>query len=160
VGAASALAAISEFPVMFLGGQLTKRLGSRQMLIVALVIYGVRILLYSVVPSARWVLALQLLHGCSFGIYLIASVTLIHELVGPELAATAQGLLASAMAFGQVSGSLAGGILLDRIGIFAVYRLSAGVTLLALVVFVLGLRWANSREALAIQALPGRHGEP
>lgn len=62
-----------------------------------------RILLYSVVPSAPWVLAIQLLHGCTFGLYLIASVTLVHELVGSELAATAQGLLASAMAFGHVN---------------------------------------------------------
>jgi PPP family 3-phenylpropionic acid transporter len=141
LGAASALAAISEFPVLFLGGWLVRKMGSRRMFIVALCIYSMRILLYSVVPSAPAVLAVQLLHGCSFGLYLLASVTLVHELVGPEYVATAQGLLASAMAFGQMTGSLAGGVLLDQIGIFALYRLSGGITLLALAVFVLGMRW-------------------
>ena len=154
LGATSAIAAISEFPVMFFGSQLTNRLGSRHMLIVALSIYSVRILLYSVIPSAPWVLAIQLLHGCTFGLYLIASVTLVHELVGSELAATAQGLLASAMAFGQMSGSLIGGVLLDQVGIVALYRLAASITVLALIIFVLGLRWYASPKALALHTLP------
>ena len=152
LGTASALAAISEFPVLFFGGRLVHRLGSRRMFVVALSIYCVRILLYSVVPAGAGLLAVQLLHGCSFGLYLLASVTLVHELVGPEFAATAQGLLASAMAFGQVTGSLAGGILLDRIGIFALYRLSAGVTLLALAVFALGMRWYGHGNSPLIYA--------
>lgn len=140
LGLTSAIAAVSEFPVMFLGSLLTYRLGSRRMFIVALAMYCLRLLLYSIVPSATWVLPVQLIHGFSFGIYLMASVTLVHEFVGSELAATAQGLLASAMAFGQMTGSIVGGILLDRIGIFMIYRLSIVTTLLALVVFVLGMR--------------------
>jgi PPP family 3-phenylpropionic acid transporter len=136
LGATSAAAALSEFPVLFLGSWLTRRLGSRRLLIIALVAYSLRILLYGVVPSAGWVIAVQLLHGCSFGLYLLASVTLLHELVGEEFAATAQGLLASAMAFGQMTGAVISGILLDRIGIIMIFRLSVGLTLLALAVFI------------------------
>lgn len=140
LGASSAAAAISELPIFFLGRTITNRFGSRLMFSIAIAFFVLRILLYTLVPSAEWVLAVQLLHGLSFGLYLIASVTLIHELVSPEYTATAQGLLASAMAFGQMSGALGGGILLDRIGIVAVYQLATGITVLALVVFVLGLR--------------------
>ena len=130
---------------------LTERLGGRRMLAVALIIYCVRLLLYSVLPSAVWVLPVQLLHGFSFGIYLMAAVTLVHQFVGSDLAATAQGLLASAMAFGQMTGSIVGGILLDRVGIFVVYRLSIIVTALALAVFVLGMRWYGSRTVLSVE---------
>ncbi len=151
LGATSAVAAISELPVLFLGGMLTERLGGRRMLAVALIIYCVRLLLYSVLPSAVWVLPVQLLHGFSFGIYLMAAVTLVHQFVGSDLAATAQGLLASAMAFGQMTGSIVGGILLDRVGIFVVYRLSIIVTALALAVFVLGMRWYGSRTVLSVE---------
>jgi MFS transporter, PPP family, 3-phenylpropionic acid transporter len=158
LGLTSAVAAISEFPVMFLGGVLTYRLGSRRMFIVALVIYCVRLMLYSIVPSASWVLPVQILHGFSFGIYLMASVTLVHEFVGSELAATAQGLLASAMAFGQMTGSIVGGILLDMIGIFMIYRLSIMTTLLALVVFVLGMRWYGNDGAPVVRMIPDRRG--
>lgn len=156
LGLTSAVAAVSELPVMFLGSFLTFRLGSRRMFIVALVMYCLRLLLYSIVPSAVWVLPVQLIHGFSFGIYLMASVTLVHEFVGSELAATAQGLLASAMAFGQMTGSIVGGILLDRVGIFMIYRLSIVTTLLALVVFVLGMRWygGESEPALHVTTEP------
>ena len=147
VGTASAAAALSEFPIMFLGSRLTTRAGSRRLFIVALGFYCARLLLYTVVPAPEWVLAVQLLHGCSFGLYLMASVALVHELVGPDLVATAQGLLASAMAFGQMSGSLASGILLDQIGIVAIYRLAVGVVALAMAVFVLGMRWSGERGA-------------
>jgi MFS transporter, PPP family, 3-phenylpropionic acid transporter len=140
VGTASALAALSEFPVMFLGSRLTKRFGSRRLFVIALVFYAVRLLLYGIAPAPNAVLAVQLLHGCSFGLYLIASVALIHELVGPQLVATAQGLLASAMAFGQMSGALASGLLLDQIGVVAIYRLAVVGVVLALLVFIFGLR--------------------
>lgn len=151
LGASSALAAISEFPVLFLGSWLTERLGSRRMMIVALSVYSVRILLYTLIPSAPWVLGVQLLHGASFGLYLMASTSLVYQLVGPERAATAQGLLASAMAFGQMTGSLIGGFLLDRVGIFVIYRYSAAVSTLALVVFVLALRRTSRPASVTAQ---------
>lgn len=157
LGLASAVAAISEFPVMFLGSLLTYRLGSRRMFIVALVMYCIRLLLYSIVPSAAWVLPVQLIHGFSFGIYLMASVTLVHEFVGSELAATAQGLLASAMAFGQMTGSIVGGILLDIVGIFMIYRLSIVTTLIALVVFVLGMRRYGGQDEPVVHVVVEPH---
>ncbi len=144
LGATSATAAISELPVLFLGGRLVSRLGTRRMMVVALCMYTLRILLYTLVPGPEWVLGVQVLHGCSYGIYLLASVSMVHELAGPQLAATGQGLLASAMAFGQMSGAVISGVLLDQIGIVAIYRLSVGITLLALAVFVLGRRWLGA----------------
>ncbi len=156
LGLSSAVAALSEFPVLFLGRWLTDRLGSRRMLIVALSVYCVRIMLYSLVPSATWVLAVQLLHGASFGLYLMASTGLVYQLVGAEHAATAQGLLASAMAFGQMSGSLASGLLLDRFGIFVVFRFSAVVSVLALLFFVLAQRRGALHAEVAVPTVTGQ----
>ena len=160
LGAASALAALSEFPVMVLGSRLAQQVGSRRMLIVALSVYSVRILLYSLVPTAPWVLGIQLLHGASFGLYLMASTTLVHQLVGSELAATGQGLLASAMAFGQMTGSLVSGMLLDQVGIFAIFRLSAAISALALLLFVLVPRRYGTQAVATRYPLPERPGTP
>ena len=140
VGTATAIAAFSELPMLFLGGRLNAWLGSRRMFIIALVVYGVRMALYSVVPSTTWVLPIQLLHGMSFGFGLMASVTLIHELAGPEFAATAQALIASAAAFGNMSGALLSGALLDRIDIRAIYLMSSALTVLTILVCLIGLR--------------------
>lgn len=106
---------------MFLGSRLTRQLGSRRMFIIALVIYSLRMLLYSVIPSATWLLAVPF-HGCSFGLYLIASVTLVHELVVRSCGDRA-GTARLGNGLRSMSGALISGVLLDRVGIFAIYRL-------------------------------------
>jgi PPP family 3-phenylpropionic acid transporter len=158
LGLASAVAAISEFPVLLLGNRLVERLGSQRLYAVALGFFVVRLMLYTVAPSTPWIFGAQLLHGCSFGLYLVASMALIYERVGSEHAATAQGFLASAMACGQVVGALLSGVLLDQIGIVAIYGLAAVIVALALVVFTAGRRWSGIRSVpphLMIQEQPG-----
>jgi PPP family 3-phenylpropionic acid transporter len=145
IGTASALSAVSELPIMVLGGWLLSRWGARRMLALALMVYTIRFALYSMIPLPYWVLPVQLLHGLTFGLYLMSSVTLMHEMLGKQYAATAQGLLSSTYAFGQITGSLAGGVLLDRYGIFVIFRLAAGVMFLALVV-LLGGTWLLQRR--------------
>lgn len=140
VGAVNSVAGLSELPVMLFGAAFANTLGSRRMLIMAITIYAFRLLAYSVIPAPGWVLPVQLLHGLSFGANLMASVALINQLVGSELAATAQGLLASSYAFGQITGALAGGVLLDRVELPTIFRLGASVALLGLVVLLVGSR--------------------
>jgi len=154
LGLTSAVAAISEYPVLFLGHRLVERLGSRRLYAIALGIFVVRFALYGLIPSTPWLFGVQLLHGCSFGIYLIASMSLIYERVGPEQAATAQGFLASAMAGGQVVGALVSGALLDSVGIIAIFGLAAFVAVLALIVFTSGMKWSG------IQDVPPHQLEP
>ncbi len=151
VGAANALSAVSEIPILLFGAALSTWLGSRRMLIMAVVVvvYIFRLLAYSVLPGPAWVFPVQLFHGLSFGANLMASVTLVNQIVGSELAATAQGLLASALAFGTITGSLAGGALLDQAGVVVIFRLAAVVMLLGLSIFLLGSRWIASAEQQA-----------
>lgn len=139
VGTASAFAAMSEIPVLILGRWLLQRLTSRRLLLLAIGVYVVRFLSYSVPLSPGWTLAVQLLHGLSFGAYLMSSVTLIHQLAG-QRAATAQSLLsAMSLGFGAITGALGGGALLDRIGAVGAFRVAAAGMIVALVVYVLGL---------------------
>lgn len=160
LGLASAVAAVSELPVLFLGNRLVERLGSRRLYTVALGVYVVRFILYTAAPSTPWILGVQLLHGLSFGLYLVASMALIYERVGSEHAATAQGLLASAMAFGQVAGALLSGVLLDQIGIVAIYGLAALVVSIALVVFMAGGRWSGIHSTPPHHLMQQRPSEP
>ena len=155
VGLASAASALSELPVLFFGGWIMKRFGSRSMLIIAMLVFVVRMVAYTLVPAPAWVLPVQLLQGLSYGIYLRAAVTLVQQLVGSELAATAQGLLASSFGFGQITGSLVGGALLDPIGVNGIYRLGAGVMLVALGVYFIGMRRYGAHTQLD-QSVPAR----
>ena len=140
VGTASALAAISELPMLIFGTRLIDRFSSRQVLLLAIGAYCVRYVCYSIPPSPGWALAVQLLHGLSFGAYLMASVTLVHQLAGQERAATAQGLLSStSLGFGAITGALVGGALLDQIGAVGVFRVATGGMILATIVYVLSI---------------------
>ena len=149
IGAANALAAVSEIPILLGGATLSRGLGSRRLLILAVVVYIGRLVAVSVIPGPGWVFPVQLFHGLSFGANLMASVTLVNQIVGTERAATGQGLLASALALGTITGSVAGGELLDRIGVVAVFRLAAVVMLLGLGVFLAGRRWMAAAEQQA-----------
>jgi MFS transporter, PPP family, 3-phenylpropionic acid transporter len=133
VGTASLLAALSEIPMMVFGSRLLERFGSRHILVFAVAMYVLRLFLYSLPPALSWVVWVQILHGVSFGLFLIASVTLVHQLAGRERAATAQGLLsASSQGFGAVTGALIGGTLLDQIGAVGILRVATLGMVLAL----------------------------
>jgi PPP family 3-phenylpropionic acid transporter len=158
VGTASVVAAISELPVMVFGRRLLDRFTSRRMLIFAVGVYLIRFLLYSIPPSQMWVLAVQLLHGLSFGLYLMASVTLVHELAGRERAATAQGLLSStSLGFGAITGSLVGGALLDRLGAVGVFRVAAVGTLLTFGISLLSVRAVGTAQTQSRQVIQPSH---
>jgi PPP family 3-phenylpropionic acid transporter len=151
LGNASVLAAVSELPVMIFGARLLERLSSRRVLLIAIGAYIVRFGLYSIPPAPQWVLAVQLLHGVTFGAFLMASVTLIHQLAGRQRAATAQGVLAAVSGgFGAITGSLVGGALLDRIGAVGVVRIATlGMTL----AFAVALWSTRERPVTAGQAV-------
>ncbi|MDQ3855821.1 MAG: MFS transporter, partial [Chloroflexota bacterium] len=78
IGASYALSATSELPVFALSGWFLSRIGSSRMLLVASAVYSLRFLTLSLVPSAGWVLAVQLVHGLTYGFFVLASVTLVH----------------------------------------------------------------------------------
>ena len=141
VGVAVALGAASELPVVAGGGRLLARFGATRLIAIAIVVYAGRFLAYGTIPAATWVLPVQLFHGLSYGAFLVASVTLAHRLAGRELAATAQALLtAVSFGFGSITGSLAGGALLDRVGTAWLFRGAAATLIVTLAVFLLGER--------------------
>ena len=77
----------------------------------------------------------------------MASVNLAHRLAGVENAATAQALLGSmSFGFGNITGALVGGALLDVIGTRSLYTGVIVILVVALGVYVLGNR-ALTRDA-------------
>jgi PPP family 3-phenylpropionic acid transporter len=141
VGVAFALSAVSELPVVAFGGWFLSRFGASRLIAVALCVYVVRFTAFSTISEPEWMLPVQVLHGLSFGAFLMASVTLAHRLAGNAHAATAQSLLtAMSFGFGSITGSIAGGALLDHIGTVGLFRGAALLMLITLAVLVIGDR--------------------
>lgn len=155
VGVAFALSAVSELPVVAFGGWLLDRLGAPRLIGLALCVYIVRFAAFSTISEPEWMLPVQLLHGLSYGAFLMASVTLAHRLAGREHAATAQALLtAMSFGFGSITGSIAGGALLDQVGTVGLFRGAALLMLATLAVLVAGDRIAGLDRHEAIDAHP------
>ncbi len=144
IGLASAIVAVSEIPFLFGAGWLQERLGNARMIFVALVAYVARFALYALAPSAEFVLPVQILHGLTYAVFLIASVRMVYELAGRDRAATMQGVLAATLAAGSVLGAVVNGVVADLFGtVRPVFIVAAIGNVAAIVVFLaMYRRWA------------------
>jgi PPP family 3-phenylpropionic acid transporter len=117
MGIALTIATLTEIPIFFFGNRLVKKFGSYGLLILALVLIGIRSLLYAAVSTPFMVLTLQVFGGTIFPAMWLAGVSYADENAPPGLKSSAQGLF-GAVTFGvgsAVSGFIAG-ILLESIG--------------------------------------------
>lgn len=140
-GVAFATSAMSELPIIGFGALILKRLGARRVIFIALAVYILRFGLLGFTYNTSLVLLAQVMHGLSFGMFLIASVTLAHRLVGRENAATAQALLAMvSVGLGSISGSFLGGLAIDYTTTSVMFRVVTFTMALTMVIFWVGTR--------------------
>ena len=133
------VATLSEIPVFFYSNRLLARWGASGLLAISLAAYVVRLLAYAYMPSAWFVLPIQVLHGLTFSAMWVAGVSYAYDLAPPGLGATVQGLFTGVtMGLGAAAGAFVGGLLYDTVGPQAMFKWTALVVTLGLVVF-----WAS-----------------
>lgn len=154
VGLAGALGALTELPVMIFGALLLRRLGGLwQGLLFAALVYTLRWFAMSAVTGVGPALALQLTHGLSFGIFVLAAAGYVDDLAPHGLSATAQSVYnVFYWGLGSIAGSLGAGVIYQQLGIAWLFRLCGLATLLA-IVLLFGARPAH--RAAPAAALPG-----
>ncbi len=147
-GWAWSLGVISEVAVMAAWPRLVGRTRPERLLAVAIGAHAVRWWLNAEVTSAAGLLAIQLLHGLTFGLFYVASVHLVDEMIRPELRATGQGLYAAGVfGVGGLVGNVGAGWLFDTVGLPAVYRLAGVLAVGATLGGVLLERASGGRKA-------------
>lgn len=139
VGYVFFLSAISELPTFFIGAKLLKRYGEINLYIAGILIFAIRFFLNSICSSYLWVLAVQVSHGISFGLYFLAAVQYLNKNTPPAMRTSAMTLLAAANAVGVFIGSIGGGMLLEESSVFILYKVLAGMCVVSLL-FILFLR--------------------
>lgn len=150
MGLSLSVATVSEIGVFFFAERLLARWGTVRVLAVALAILALRLLAYSVIHSAGWVLVVQLTHGLTFSAMWVAGVAHAKRLAPPGLGATAQGLLTGVyFGLGGAAGAAAGGHLYQTVGPFAMYRWAAVWVAVGLGILVLSRLTANRNRARA-----------
>ncbi len=142
-GAAWALAAGSELCVMLAWGRLCRLARIRTWLSLAMGIGVLRWGLSVLASQPAALLAIQVTHAFTFGVFYLASVQTVDVLVPDPLRATAQGVFASTtFGLGGLLGSVLGGLAYGRLGMAWCY---SGAALLAGV--AAGLYWAKAGES-------------
>lgn len=117
MGVASFIATVTEFPIFFFGNRLVKRFTPYGLFLLALVMMGVRSLLFAWVSTPFAILILQAMGGTIFPAMWVAGVSYADENAPAGLKSTAQGLLGSVTyGFSSAVGGFLGGLLLESIG--------------------------------------------
>jgi PPP family 3-phenylpropionic acid transporter len=110
------------------------------MLAFSLIGYVARSGLYSFIPSPAWAIAVNALNGVSYVWLWNASINYANDQAPEELKATAQGLFVSTTALAAVVSAPLAGWLFDSLGPPGMFRVMAGVALVAVFIFWFGER--------------------
>jgi PPP family 3-phenylpropionic acid transporter len=144
IGAAWAIGALVEVPVMLGYPRLGGRFGVERLLLVGAAVFLVRAIAVLVLRDPLLVTATMALHGVGFALVLVGGVVYVSRHAPEGTAATAQGVL-GAVVFGvaAIVGPGVGGLLAGWLGLrgmFTVATIGCGLAVLA-------LAWALQREA-------------
>jgi len=135
IGALWALAVLCEVLVLTRTDRIVRWLGSGRVLRVCLVLAAARWLLIGSTESAGLLVVAQVLHAATYAAFHVAAIRVVYDRFGERARAEGQAMY-SGMTFGLglFVGSLAAGWLTAAIGLPAVFRVSAGVAVVALLV--------------------------
>lgn len=117
MGIATALAAFWELPIMFLFGALVKRIRCDIWLRVSAVSFTAKAVLTWLAPGIALFYAVQGLQMLGWGVISVASVYYIDSIVDQGDAIKGQAYFTMTFTLGSVLGSLAGGRILDLLGV-------------------------------------------
>ena len=136
LGAAFAIAAMGEVPLMANMQRLIHRFGVSRLVGVGLLVLPVRWGLYALLHSPWPILPLQLLHSVAIACLEVAGVLLVRDLTRPEWSATAQAFYGAAlMGLGPSAGTVMAGAIYEWRGLHTVFGVSVIPALAAWLLF-------------------------
>jgi len=135
------IGATVEMPIIFCGGWFLRRFGIVPMMIGSLTAMAARLAVYALAPGLGPVVAVQLLHAGTFGLWHPAAIEFIRRKIAPARQGLAMSLyMAIGLGAAQMVGSADGGYLIEAGGYSLMYALHTLPPLLGIVLLVLGRR--------------------
>jgi PPP family 3-phenylpropionic acid transporter len=139
-GVAYAVGVTAEMLVLLYFHRMHARASLDALLAAAFVASALRWVGNAVLQAPAALIALQALHGMTFGMFWSAGIALVAATVPPELRATGQALLVMAINVGGAVGNLAVGHFYDAVGPGVLFAVAAAGELLPLAVILYGRR--------------------
>jgi PPP family 3-phenylpropionic acid transporter len=146
MGVALTIATLTEIPIFFFGDRLVKRFSAYGLFMMALVLIGIRSLLYAIASTTWVVWIVQIFGGMIFPAMWVAGVSYADKNAPAGLKSTAQGVFgAVTFGFGSAVSGFLGGVMLENLGgrgMFLVF----GIIILVGLALVEGIRRILPRE--------------
>jgi MFS transporter, PPP family, 3-phenylpropionic acid transporter len=136
---AMVIGVVVEVPLMGYSNRLLKRFGPVNLLWFAIALQVLRYFLLSRMTDPAMAIAINLLNGPGFVLFMVSMLNIITRLAPPSLLATAQGYYAGVVSLAGILSSLVSGILFDSIGQSGLFLFLSGVCLLAFLLFGVGI---------------------
>lgn len=123
IGILNSISAFSEIPILFLINRLIRKYGSMKILIFSCIMVGVRMFMVTI-GGMPVLVAAQLLHGVTYMTTYYSCAIFINDNVLPGKHSRGQSMLAMLQAgVGSILGSVAGGYLVNLMGLQITYRM-------------------------------------
>ena len=133
IGFALTVATLTELPIFFFGDRLVKRFTPYGLFLIALVLIGVRSLIFGIVNTVFLAILVQAVGGMFFPAMWSGGVAYAYEHAPDSLKSTAQGLFgAASFGVGSAVGGLICGVLLESIGGRGMYSVIGIIILVGL----------------------------
>jgi MFS family permease len=129
------IVAIFELPVLYLGHRFLKKYGAVNLYIFSTITFAIRFFLDGYCTNFKYVLILQCLQSVTYTFFLISSLQYVNDVV-PRRMRTSGITMYSAVGcgLGGFFGNMFGGLLLEKISIFSLYKMLALVCVLTLII--------------------------
>jgi PPP family 3-phenylpropionic acid transporter len=147
VGWMWSVGALSEIPVMLYGTRLLRRWGAKRIMAAGFFFYGVRLILYAVMPIPEWVLVINWVQGLSFGFYWVGGVNYVSQITPEHLRATGMSMLTSFFNIASVTAGPLVGLAFDQLGSTRLYLMGAISAWMGCAIFVLGTLRLRRKES-------------
>jgi len=137
LGLAIFVMAASEVPLFFLSKKLLQKYKDTALILVAMFFFAVKIFLHVMVTSIPGLITIQVTQALSYGLFLPASVYYVTRLSPPGKSSTYL-MIAVSCYYGisAITGNFGGGLMIDRFGIYTMFWVGTGLTLLGILVFL------------------------
>lgn len=147
MGLSLCMTCVAEVPIMFYSGGLIKWIGHHGVLYLTFVCYTIRYLSYSFIPNAWYVLAIEPLHGVTYGAMWAATAS-YGGVISPEgLRATVMGLVtATHFGLGKLIAGLGGGAVYSKYGPRVLFRSLAVTSAVTCLFFVISQKLLKKKS--------------
>jgi MFS transporter, PPP family, 3-phenylpropionic acid transporter len=151
IGIAYSIQALSEIPFFLVGNYLLKRIGTRWVIIISMIVMLLRLFVYALFPDITTGIIMGALQGITLSFFLVGVVDFLHKQLPAGRHATAQSILWGLyFGLGHTAGNLIIGILKDTNGMIGVMHIFAYFTLAILVTTTLDFLIIYRKKKLAL----------